>query len=442
MSSIGNQSIRSIKLSPFACMAAAAIVATIATIAGGAAVVRGSAPAQDPELRCNPVAERRIEPRVVPAGDPVDVRVTFDYACSDVERTIYFYLVVENSESMNPGGFGGRAHFENAKAGMVAFIDQIDFDNGSRGGLIVYAASASERIALREGSGGKSALKSAVNGLSTAGGSANAAGDAVELAAQKLLEAETDESVSKVILLIDAGATITTSIDDIVRACHAAADEGITVSVMSLRDTEGRLAECAPEHQRHSASRPSGEDIPEKLEYVGDGLARADQADLLSVSDQITAGFAYVAGSASPREPDIFFANEIGWDFMPPPPEEGHELTYRMSTGYEIAGTINFPSIESFFTIFYADGSFAEIDLENPEVCVHPPGNPDFCEEFIVTLTPMAPTDTPTTPPEETPTATGEPPTPTEPAPEETPTHMPTAPGAPTIYMPYASPGR
>ncbi len=451
---IGCQSIWARLLGPAACLVAGAIV-----VGGVAGAVGAFAPAQDEEMRCNPVAVRSVEPLVVAAGDSVDVNVEFDYACSDVERTIYFYLVVENSENLNPGGFSGREYFDNVRDGLNDFVEQIDYTNGSKGGLILYTNNESERLELRDGDGGKRALQSAVTGITTSGRSANAAGEAVELATEKLLEAEADGVVHRVIVIMDAGATMSAPRVEPLVACQAARDAGIQVAVISLRDTESRLAECAPEYLRHSAARPTGEDIPPELDELGDGMSRADQADLVSVFDQLESGFSYEVGSGTPRPPDVFFINELGWDFLPPAPEGGQALGYRLNVSEEAAGTIGMASMNPLVTINYADGSFSVIRLENPEICVHPRANPAFCEDFIATLTPSAMTATATSPPEETPTPTGLPPeetptmeTPTMTVPTvETPTmETPTEPVDPTpdegdealIFMPYGGAGR
>lgn len=427
-----------------------------AIVAGGLASAAGAfAPAQDEAIRCDPVAVRVVDPLAVPAGETIDVDVHFDYACSEVERTIYFYLVVENSENLDPGGFGGREHFDNARDAMSAFVEEIDFGNGSKGGLIVYTANESERLALQSGDGGKRSLQSALNSLTTSGRSANASGEAIELATEKLLEAEDEGEavVHRAIVIVDAGATMSAPRVEPLEACQAARDAGIQVAVLSLRESEGRMAECAPEHLRRSASRPNGEDIPPEMEDLGDGMSRADQADLVSVFDQFESGFSYETGSGIPREPDIFFINEVGWDFLPPPAEGGESLGYKIRVGEAAAGSILQASSRPLVTLNYADGSFAELEVENPDICVHPRGNPAFCEDFIGTLTPVALPETPTTP-EATPT-------PTEPI-EETPTPETPEPGTSTptpedetatpttepvdgevrIYMPYARTGR
>ena len=406
MSLDGRTPNQSVIIALFTCLIAAAIITALASASGHLAL------AQDEALRCNPVAERVVDPLVVPAGDSVDVSVNFDYTCTDVERTIFFYLVVENSENLN----GGRSFFRNAKDGMEAFVEEIDYSVGSQGGLIVYTANESERVALRDGEGGKRALQTAVKGLSTAGRSANGASDAVELAMEKLLEAEVPENAHRVIVIVDAGAAIAVALDDTLAACQAAADADIQVAVMSLRDSEARLAECAPEHLRHSGYRPEGIDMPPEFTEMGDGISRADQADRVNVFEQIDSGFKFQLGSGDPRDPDVFFANEIGWDLLPPPPEGGQELGFKLDVSMDAAGTIGQTSLQTYMTMFYADGSIAEIELDNPEVCVHPPGNPAFCEDFIGTLTPPAPTAVPTMTPETPPTD----PPPTEPPPTAT----------------------
>jgi len=400
----------------------------------------GARPEQASPVRCDPVAHRGIEPRIVEAGGEVAVLTQFDFACTDQKRTIYFFLVVENSEELNPGGFGGRALYRNARDGLAAFVDQMDYERGSRGGLVLYSSSAAERSELRGEDAGKRALKSAIDGITTGGRSANGAADAIALAASRLSESGAGPDVMRVILIMDAGAPISRSMDEVLAACQAARDDGIHVGLVSLDASEGRLADCADANSRRGSGRPNGQDLPETMGTMGDGLARADQSDRQAIVDRTTSEFAYVAGSASPREPDSSFAGEVGWEFDAPPPDEGHVIEYKLGVAPGVAGIVVPTSIESVLTMFYADGTFVELELENPEVCVYPPDTPSFCDRFALTLTPPVPTDTP------------EPDTPTPDGPDptlETPSVTPeaTAEATPTmldhpflvpIYLPVA----
>jgi hypothetical protein len=150
-------------------------------------------------------------------------------------------------------------------------------------------------------------------------------------------------------------------------------------------------------------------------------LVNGNQVQGAQVIDLLASGMSYVEGSAVP-EPSFVIAGEMFWDFEPPPPPEGHRVTYQVrpnDLGDELS-----VSRSSSIQLTYADGTIGDVVLENPEVCVFPVGRPEACEGFGATPTA---TDSPTadTPPTEPPTTTP------SPAPTEDATGS-------TVYLPSA----
>ncbi len=387
-------------------------------------------PEQGPDpsgLRCDPVAVREASPRVVSVDGMVDVRVEFNYQCTEEKRRIFFFLAVENSDKTQPSGRTGRRLIANIREGLANFVGKIDYENGSQGGLILYNTNDIVRMDLQGGGGGQQALINAVNNFPTGSSrSARAAGDAVAKATELLAAAEAPPGTMKLILVFDAGAPMTNPQVEIADACQAAKDAGIHMAAFALESAGDRFKECADEISFRGSGREGGQDIPEKLEAFGDGFARADQVGQLLLSDRISQQFDYVPGSGRPTEP-YNFMNEIGWDILPPPPPEGHVYEYQLSIDEGAENEVVSLSDEALLTLFYLDDSFGELSLDNPEICIHTPGRRTVCDNFVATLTPPAPTDTPS------PTATA-----TSTRPPQTPTPTPTdTPEPPTgIYLP------
>jgi hypothetical protein len=363
-----------------------------------------------PTLRCDPHATREVEPLVLEEGQAASVRATFNYTCTADTSVVAFVIAVENSDRIQPPGFGGRNLTANIREGLRDFINEIDFDNGSMGGFIVYSASSQVRVELGGGSSARQSLLTAAATFPAPGSpSGRGAADAITTATAMLSGDAVPANAAKVLLVVDLGAPWGTEAT-VQSACTAARDAGILLSVMSVDTAEQRMEPCATEGLFRYSGRPGGDDIPEKVRALGQGFAHANQVQSAQLTDQLEQGMRYVDGSAVP-EPSLVFAGEIAWDFLPPPPAGGYVVTYEVAADRP-GGDLTL-SVDAVLQLLYGDGTAAEVMLPNPEVCVYPRGQPDACRGFGATPSPTAPPDEPT---DEAPT-----PTPTlEPSPEGT----------------------
>ncbi len=396
-----------------------------------------AAPAQDPapSLPCDPTVSRVVDPLVLAVNEVLDVAVGFDYQCASKNQAYDYFLLVENSSYLRPEGWSGRRLIGNVRDGLHDFVLRMDYDVGSRGGLILFSSNELANVELQGDSGGQQALINGIRNINeTSSRSSRASGEAVELAMERLRAAQTPTGTKQLILLLDAGAPMTQAKVDVFEACQAAKDEGILMSVYALEAAEDRLSECASEGLFRGSSRESGDDIPEDMQKLGEALAAGKQVDRLLLSDRTSPAFAYVDGSGKPAEP-VRFIHELSWDIVPelltPEPDGGYMFEYQLRAGESYANEIVPLSEVASLTLYYKDGYFADLPLDNPEVCIYAPGREEFCDSFKATLTPPAPTETPTG----TPTATEEGPQETE-----TPTVTPTEEVVRfEIYLPVSS---
>lgn len=192
-------------------------------------------------------------------------------------------------------------------------------------------------------------------------------------------------------MVLDSGASLGDD-EAVLAACGLARDAGIHVAVMALDAAGSRLQECSEEASYRQSGRMDGVDIPEKLMTLGHGLVHGDQVENVLLTDQLAADMTYVDGSAVP-EPSYVLANEMTWEFLPPPPQTGQRVTYRVSP--DLTSDDLTISNSSALQLIYADGTSSEIELENPAVCVYRRTHPEDCAAFAATPTPPAPTDIP-----------------------------------------------
>jgi hypothetical protein len=388
---------------------AAAIVFALSAEPGGARSPDGSpAPLTGPAaesphqaLRCNPEAHRVIEPLALEEGREFEVLIHFDYLCPEGTKPIVFVIAVEDSDMLEPPGFGGRQLDDNLQEALTDFVEAMDYDNGTMGGLVLYTGTASIRVPVEGGNGGRQSLLAAIRTISPGGPTARAAADAVDTAAEMLRNASGPEGALKVMLIVDAGA----SLDDteaVIARCAAAKAEGVHVAVTSLREAEGRLRDCSEESSYRQSAREGGQDLQEHLSSLGEGFVNMERADGVLVADTLATAMSYVIDSGQPP-PTSSFAGEISWDFAAPAPDGGQDVRYRIKPSEMGPGQML--STSATVTLLYADGSYGVVPLENPEVCVYRAGRPQECPDTSPTEEP-----TPTDPaPGETPTATVEP---------------------------------
>jgi hypothetical protein len=241
----------------------------------GLAAPASAAPRQ--ALRCNPQARRVIEPLVLEEGFSFEVKVHYDYSCPEGTQPVVFVLAVEGSDMLRPMGFMGREVLGNVQDGLKAFVEEIDFANGSLGGMIIYTANASVRVPMGGGETTKDALIAASDALSPGGASARGAAEAVTTSKEMLTSADAPDGAFKVIVLVDVGASVGDE-EEVIGTCEAARADGIHVSVMALRNAETRLMPCSEEALYRQSAREGAQDVPEKLREMGSSPMRLKQA--------------------------------------------------------------------------------------------------------------------------------------------------------------------
>ncbi len=359
---------------------------------------------------CNPRFNRTAGPRIVSVDSGVvDVRVDVNYQCATGKRRADFFLLVENTVNTQPEGRRGRQLVANIREGLTAFVQNMDYSNGTRGGMILYNSNVLVNSELQGGEGGKRALIAAIGRFGTTPNpSARALGGAIDKATELLSAAEAPTDTMKLILILDTGAPFTGAERDVNAACRDARSAGVTIAVFALEDPAGRLSSCADVER--SSQRDNGEDIPDRLGAMADSLVGGEQLEKLRLTDGLHERFEYVVGSASPKAPERFL-NEIAWDILPPAPPEGHVFTYKVRVKRGAEPGIVPLAREFSLGLYYKSGDFFELRQPSPLICIHPPNDPAFCDEFAGTLTPPAPTATvtATAPPTGSPAPTDEP---------------------------------
>jgi hypothetical protein len=396
-------------------------------------------PGAAPRLRCDPTARLDASPRVVAANGTVHVRIDFGYRCPEARPQVHALILVENTEPLQPSGFAGRAQIGNVREGLVNFVEALDFGNGTQGGLLLYGNAVSVRTPLGGGSGGRQELITAVENFATAGGrQATAAGEAVTKATELLSAVDAAPGATKLMLIVDAGAPQGDA-EALTAACGAARSAGLSVAVMALSTAGDRMKGCADDNLFRATSSEFAREVPETLGTLGYGVANSNQVATALVGGRLAAGFDYVAGSGRPREPDVRFGRELGWEFSPPPPAEGHVVELDVAVDPGLVNEVGPLAEVASLVLNYADGSAGELPIPVPEVCVHAPERRAFCDPFLATLTPRAATPTATLT-QIHPSLT---PTPTEAVETPVPTPQPTAtePIRGPVYLPIARRG-
>jgi len=236
-----------------------AVVASFAALASAAAprgsAATGSAPRQAtatpiPEgpIPCNPEASRVIEPRVVEVGGEVEVTINYDFTCTGEDRVVNFFLVVENT-----GLLGGprRAALANVKEGLLRFVNAVNYLNGSKGGLTLYAEDYSNRVVLRGGNDGKEALLGAIGRISVEPiGNSAGAGPAIRDATERLPTGAEESEITNVLFVVDAGAAVTSKTPHSTSIPRAGPPTTRGFDVMVVGPRERRIPYGLLRHQR------------------------------------------------------------------------------------------------------------------------------------------------------------------------------------------------
>src|SRR6187455_3074704 len=118
---------------PAAALAVGALAVLGLSMAGAG---RPVAAQDEGPIPCNPSAKRTVSKQVVKEGESFDVRVEYDYKCSNVKRKVNFIFLVENSQFLRggeptPGPFGADGaspqigeQFASVKSALKQFINE------------------------------------------------------------------------------------------------------------------------------------------------------------------------------------------------------------------------------------------------------------------------------------------------------------------------------
>lgn len=416
-------------------------------------------PTEEPRegpIPCDPSYTRTVVgpdgSRIVKEGDSVTVHSQYRFVCTGETRKVNFIFVIENSGALRQGQ-GGREALDNVTKGARNFINQVSFDNGSRGGIMLYAASRTWKVPLTGGGGdeGRRALLDALATISIEPiGNSAGAGAAIRDATAALPVGIVTE-FSNVMIIVDAGAMEVPGADLVDRytTCNAARQSGVTVAVVSFPLAQRRLRSCASSGWFFQVNSDEGRNVPELFNTIAEGMLRGQTMAKVTYSDWPEDGFDYTVGSGYPRDPDFVVMGEAFWEFVgktAPPTGQDVDYLLEIEPGVFTGGTVKPVSIWSRLEFSYAEGTTIKVEMPNPPICVYR-HSPSECAAFAATLTPDAPetpvttpttaspTSPPTTPateePTDTPTPTDEPP----PTPDTPTATEPTGPEHP-IYLP------
>jgi hypothetical protein len=354
-------------------------------------------------IPCDPSYTRTIEPRIVQEGGALTIQSQYRFICTGETRKVNVVFVVENSGYLRQG-LGGREALDNITKGARNFVNQIDYSNGSRTGLMLYAATDTFRVPLTGGEDGRKALLEAFEGISIEPmGDSSGAGAAIR-DATGALPTGVQSDFSNILIIVDAGAPEVPGSDLVDRytACNAARLGGVTIAVLSFPQAGRRLAACASSGWFFQLRSNTAPDAPDTFDRIAEGMLRGLQMDKVTYSDFLEDGFNYTPGSGYPRDPDFVVLSEMFWEFVgKTSPPTGQVVEYQVTLDKDVfpGGTIRPISLWSYLEFTYAQGTTVKAEMPNPPVCIYK-DSPSECAAFAITLTPAAEdTATPTQPP-------------------------------------------
>jgi hypothetical protein len=413
-------------------------------------------------IPCDPVLSRTIEPNIFKVGEETTVRSEFRYNCTGKTRKINYMIVLENSTALRAGA-GDREALDNVTKGAARFVNQVDYNNDSKGGLILYASSLTVRLPLQGGDSGQEGMIRALGNISfeSLGGGA-VIGEAIRTGTE-LLPTNTETDATNIMIIIDAGGMeLPNPLVTSGTACNAARQSGVTVAVISFPNAQRRLAGCSTRGWYKQVTSDEGRNVPAIFDQLAEGMLRGKQMQDTSYSDLLEDGFDLVSGSAYPRPPDTSWQSEYTWNFAKSVTTQRIEYKVKADPDLYLTGVTRKLSVNAGMQFTYVDSSSLSVAMPNPDICVYR-ADPSECANKIPTPTSSVPPPTvvPTTavPTTAVPTDTPETPTPVPTTPvvptdtPDVPTAVPTTPVVPTpaeggrIFMPIGyrngrAPGR
>ncbi len=424
-----------------------AAVCVLAGLAGSAPLhpARVAASADQQLHPCGVQAKRTIEPRAVEEGGVFNVKVNYDYDCTNKAKRINLILLVETTiDARNIADRNGL--LRSLKDGLSSFVHTTDFANGTTGGLTLVGVDYTYRVPLRGDRDGRDALLQAIEGISLKPISGPVGLGAALVDAVGRLPTGVAGAGESWVIIFDRGAPEFVNNQQppvtIVDGCNRAVTAGVNIAVVSHEQAPDRFP-CVTRGYARRSSGPSAPDLPTIFGELGKSIVSGPQATETVYRDYVhNDTFSYVDGSGRPRPPDDLRGNppdDISWNNLDSlKPAGGHIIEYQLKTETNVPKPVIKISTTLFPTIkfIWADGNVSDYTLDdpenNPEVCIYRKGK--YREDCQALGLPLTPTPTPTTPPTDVPTDTPGPITAVPPT--ATPADTRAAAWLPRVFMP------
>jgi hypothetical protein len=438
-------------------------VAVLAATAPATGTGVSHAPAQvtpddDAPFPCGPVVNRTVSKNIVKEGETFDVRTEYDYKCSGQKQKLNFIFLVENTGFLRggeptpkPGPQPAGAQpqvgelLNSVRSALKQFINDVDFENGSAGGLTLYSDDVQVLAPFPQaGKNGQDHLIRQV-GVIRLSGAANVSGLVTAIRDQTEVLPERAEGVTNALIIFDAGAPILAAgvrLSDIETSCTVAKTNNIVRVIVSLYGTDSRLARiknCASRGFVYPSGDPNGKDLlgPDNImDQIAKQLMSGAKATGSEYADRINRDFfEYVPGSGvvdgRPEEPSVTFGNELQWSFTGDPPTGGRVIEYKVKVIDRVEKGKGLLATLSQLTLVFPGGVPPRtMDIGSPDMCVYTDRDLHYCDNFL-TATPTpevgdTPIPQPTTPVADTATPTATDSATAPPATTEPPTEVPT----------------
>jgi hypothetical protein len=326
---------------------------------------------------CSPVAKRTIDPLIAPEETDLNVRVRLEFNCPTDARKLNLFIL-QNGESV--GSAPGEMTLNvNLMEALRSFITSIDRTTGSRGGYLLFAQDAATQIPLSSFSTWPQSYGGWVTSALPTGGMLKAMRDA---AAQLPADPDAD-GAENILLIVLAGAQTIGTPAEREQACEAVAAAHARVAAISMQapSNAGTLHDFPCIDWLVRSAEVDGSDLGRAFDDMRDIILRPPTVESIEVYDGLTDDFDYVRGSGRPRDPDTLFAGEMTWSLASPTPGE-QVISYRVHGNPGKSDILTTVSRDARATFEYADGSRADLVLDNPVVCLHQRRTTRFCDRM------------------------------------------------------------
>jgi hypothetical protein len=325
---------------------------------------------------CSPSAVRAVDPLVITEDGTLQVTTTVGFSCPTGQLKLNL-LFLQNGVP-NGSGTGSEVPInENLRASILGMLDLVEPSSGTRAAYSAFTDAYVNQVPLTEPTAWPTRWGAwAAPGLATSG-----LLEALSHVASVLPANADQEGAANVVVAVLSSAEPLGSTAQIAEACAA------------LRAVNGRLALVDMQQMRGSGGLGDltcidwyirsldgeGRDLPQTFLDLAQTVLYSPTVTSVEIADAMTDAFAYVRRSASPREPDTSFGNDVTWLFDPVPTEP-FTLTYRAKAAAGWLAVRTPVSHEATATFTYSDRSILIKDLANPPVCINPHNDPTYCQ--------------------------------------------------------------